>query len=139
VGALARNLDGLGVTSTAVCRTALLRHRTQHFYGSQHGAGYGTFLETLAHIMFSQPNPVIVQIRRELRGKLPDEWLEEVVSILEYQLSYQTLDELPTNDLLKLSLGASLSATLQTVLRQANTPTTETLPAPPFPLRLPWQ
>ena len=89
--------------------------------------------------MFSQPNPVIVQILRELRGQLPDEWLEEVVSILEYQLSYQTLDELPTNDLLKLSLGASLSATLQTVLRQANTPTTETLPAPPFPLRLPWQ
>jgi len=92
--------------------------------------------------MFSQPNPVIVQIRRELRGKLPDEWLEEVVSILEYQLSYQTLDELPTNDLLKLSLGASLSATLQTLLRQAMNPTSspaETPPAQPFPLRLPWQ
>ena len=92
--------------------------------------------------MFNQSHPVIVQIRRELRGKLPDEWLEEVVSILEYQLSYQTLDELATNDLLKLSLGASLSATLQTALRQAINPTsppTETLPVQPFPLRLPWQ
>jgi hypothetical protein len=91
--------------------------------------------------MFSQPNPVIVQIRRELRGQLPDEWLEEVVSILEYQLSYQTLDELATNDLLKLSLGSGLSVTLQTALKQAINPTPlgKTPPAKPSPLRLPWQ
>jgi hypothetical protein len=91
--------------------------------------------------MFSQPIPVIVQIRRELRGQLPDEWLEEVVAILEYQLSYQTLDELATNDLLKLRLGSGLSVTLQTVLKQAISPTpaaAETPPAQPFPLRLPW-
>ncbi len=54
--------------------------------------------------MFSQSNPVIVQIRRELRGQLPDEWVEEVVSILEYQLTDQTIDELATNDLLKFRL-----------------------------------
>jgi len=92
--------------------------------------------------MFSYSNPVIVQIRRELRGQLPDEWLEEVVSILEYQLSYQTVDELATNDLLKLRLGAGFSATLNAALTQPISPTS---PAPeppaarPFPLRLPWQ
>jgi hypothetical protein len=92
--------------------------------------------------MFSQTNPVIVQIRRELRGKLPDEWLEEVVLILEYQLSYQTLDELATNDLLKLRLGAGFSATLNATLTQAVNPTSpaaETPESRPFPLRLPWQ
>ena len=92
--------------------------------------------------MFNQSHPVIVQIRRELRGKLPDEWLEEVVSILEYQLTYQTLDELATNDLLKLRLGSGLSATLQTALRQAMnppSPTAEPPPGTPLPLRLPWQ
>jgi len=31
--------------------------------------------------MFTNSNPVIVQIRRELRGKLPDEWLEEVIAM----------------------------------------------------------
>ena len=92
--------------------------------------------------MFTNANPVIVQIRRELRGKLPDEWLEEVVSILEYQLSYQTVDELATNDLLKLRLGAGLSATLNTALTQAVSPTAPPAEPPeskPFPLRLPWQ
>lgn len=91
--------------------------------------------------MFANTNPAIAQIRRELRGKLPDEWLEEVVSILEYQLTYQTLDELATNDLLKLSLGSGLSVTLQTALKQAINPTPlgETPPAKPSPLRLPWQ
>ncbi|PSB23469.1 hypothetical protein [Stenomitos frigidus] len=92
--------------------------------------------------MFSQTNPVIVQIRRELRGKLPDEWLEEVVSILEYQLSYQTLDELATNELLKLKLGSGLSPTLSATLSQAlslTSPIPETSVANPFPLRLPWQ
>ncbi|PSB33921.1 hypothetical protein [Stenomitos frigidus] len=92
--------------------------------------------------MFQPSNPVIVQIRRELRGKLPDEWLEEVVSILEYQLSYQTVDELPTNDLLKLRLGAGFSATLKTALTQTVNPTVqaETLPpATQVRLRLPWQ
>jgi len=92
--------------------------------------------------MFTNANPVIVQIRRELRGKLPDEWLEEVVSILEYQLSYQTIDELATNDLLKLRLGAGLSATLNTALTHAVSPTSPPVEPPeskPFPLRLPWQ
>ena len=92
--------------------------------------------------MFSQQNPKIVQIRRELRGKLPDEWLEEVISILEYQLTYQTIDELGTNDLLKLSIGAGFSATLNAALAQAVSPTApaaESQPEIPFPLRLPWQ
>jgi len=92
--------------------------------------------------MFSNSNPVIVQIRRELRGKLPDEWLEEVVSILEYQLTYQTVDELATNDLLKLRLGAGFSATLKTALTQAMSPASPPVETPesrPFPLRLPWQ
>ena len=92
--------------------------------------------------MFNQTNPVIVQIRRELRGKLPDEWLEEVVSILEYQLSYQTVDELTTNDLLKLRLGAGVSATLNAALTQSVNPTSPAAEPPetkPFPLRLPWQ
>jgi len=92
--------------------------------------------------MFTNANPVIVQIRRELRGKLPDEWLEEVVSILEYQLTYQTIDELATNDLLKLRLGAGFSATLNAALTQAVSPTsaaTEPPESKPFPLRLPWQ
>jgi len=92
--------------------------------------------------MFTNSNPVIVQIRRELRGKLPDEWLEEVVSILEYQLTYQTIDELATNDLLKLRLGAGFSATLNTALTQAVSPTAPPAEPPassPFPLRLPWQ
>ena len=92
--------------------------------------------------MFSQTNPAIVQIRRELRGKLPDEWLEEVVSILEYQLTYQTLDELATNDLLKLRLGVSLSPALKQVLSAAITPDIQAMDvsiAPPPTLRLPWQ
>ncbi len=92
--------------------------------------------------MFSNSNPVIVQIRRELRGKLPDEWLEEVVSILEYQLTYQTIDELATNDLLKLRLGAGLSPTLNAALTQAVSPALPPIEPPesrPFPLRLPWE
>jgi hypothetical protein len=92
--------------------------------------------------MFSQQHPIIVQIRRELRGNLPDEWLEEVVSILEYQLTYQTLDELATNDLLKLKLGSGLSLTLSATLSQAlslTSPVPETPVENPFPLRLPWQ
>ncbi|XHX78978.1 MAG: hypothetical protein RBJ76_03310 [Stenomitos frigidus ULC029] len=92
--------------------------------------------------MFSNSNPVIVQIRRELRGKLPDEWLEEVVSILEYQLTYQTVDELATNDLLKLRLGAGFSATLKTALMQTVNPILQADTLPPETqtrLRLPWQ
>ncbi len=92
--------------------------------------------------MFSQTNPVIVQIRRELRGKLPDEWLEEVISILEYQLTYQTLDELGTNDLLKLLLGSSFSPTLQQTLAQSLTPAVQSVDVslePPQTFRLPWQ
>jgi len=92
--------------------------------------------------MFNQLNPVIVQIRRELRGQLPDEWLEEVVSILEYQLTYQTIDELATNDLLKLRLGAGLSPTLKTALTQTVNPTVQAETLPPDTqtrLRLPWQ
>jgi hypothetical protein len=92
--------------------------------------------------MFTNSNPVIVQIRRELRGKLPDEWLEEVIAILEYQLTYQTLDELATNDLLKLRLGSGLSVTLQNALKQTIDSTTPPPAAPPatsLPWRLPWQ
>jgi hypothetical protein len=40
--------------------------------------------------------------------------LEEVVAILEYQLTYPTLDELATNDLAELRLGMSyVSAALK--------------------------
>lgn len=92
--------------------------------------------------MFANTNPAIVQIRRELRGKLPDEWLEEVVSILEYQLTYQTLDELATNDLLKLKLGVSLSPVLKQLLSQVIAPDIQSVDGsiePPPTLRLPWQ
>lgn len=92
--------------------------------------------------MFTNANPVIVQIRRELRGQLPDEWLEEVVSILEYQLTYQTLDELAINDLLKLRLGAGLSPALKQMLSQAITPDIQAADGsipPPQSFRLPWQ
>ena len=92
--------------------------------------------------MFANSNPAIVQIRRELRGKLPDEWLEEVVSILEYQLTYQTLDELATNDLLKLRLGTSFSPALQQLLSQGIAPHPQAVDrpsAPPQSFRLPWQ
>ena len=92
--------------------------------------------------MFTNAHPAIVQIRRELRGQLPDEWLEEVVSILEYQLTYQTLDELATNDLLKLRLGMSLSPALQQLLSQASAPDIQAVDVsiPPLQtLRLPWQ
>lgn len=92
--------------------------------------------------MFNQVNPVIVQIRRELRGNLPDEWLEEIVSLLEYQLTYQTVDELATNDLLKLTIGSGLSTTLKTVLTQAIAPTVPSADMPPATqtqCRLPWQ
>jgi hypothetical protein len=92
--------------------------------------------------MFANAHPVIVQIRRELRGQLPDEWLAEVVSILEYQLTYQTLDELATNDLLKLKLGMSLSPALQQLLSQASAPDIQSVDGsilPPSTLRLPWQ
>jgi hypothetical protein len=92
--------------------------------------------------MFANSNPAIVQIRRELRGQLPDEWLEEVVSILEYQLTYQTLDELATNNLLKLRLGMSLSPALQQLLSQASAPDIQSVDGsilPPSTLRLPWQ
>jgi len=92
--------------------------------------------------MFANTHPAIVQIRRELRGKLPDEWLEEVIAILEYQLTYQTLDELATNDLLKLKLGMSLSPALQQLLSQSITPDIQSVDgsiAPPQSFRLPWQ
>ena len=92
--------------------------------------------------MFANAHPAIVQIRRDLRGQLPDEWLEEVVSILEYQLTYQTLDELATNDLLKLRLGMSLSPALRQLLSQAIVPDIQAVDGsipPPSTLRLPWQ
>ena len=139
---MGRDLDRIRVTSGAVCRTAVLRHPIRQFYGSPHGTNYGTFVASIPNTMFSNSNPVIVKIRRELRGKLPDEWLEEVVSILEYQLTYQTIDELATNDLLKLRLGAGLSPTLNAALTQAVSPTSPPIEPPesrPFPLRLPWQ
>ncbi|MBD2078307.1 hypothetical protein H6F86_31355 [Phormidium sp. FACHB-592] len=92
--------------------------------------------------MFANTNPAIVQIRRELRGQLPDEWLEEVIAILEYQLTYQTLDELATNDLLKLKLGVSLSPALKQLLSQAIAPDIQSVDgsiAPSQSFRLPWQ
>ncbi|MBC7969832.1 MAG: hypothetical protein H7Z11_06875, partial [Verrucomicrobia bacterium] len=64
------------------------------------------------------------------------------IAILEYQLTYQTLDELATNDLLKLRLGVSLSPALKQVLSQAITPEVQALDvsiAPPQTFRLPWQ
>jgi hypothetical protein len=75
-----------------------------------------------------------------LRGKLPDEWLEKSVSILEYQLTYQTLDELATNDLLKLRIGMSFSPALKQVLSQAIAPDIQAVDVaiePPQTLRLP--
>ncbi|MBW4579620.1 MAG: hypothetical protein KME42_08620 [Tildeniella nuda ZEHNDER 1965/U140] len=92
--------------------------------------------------MFANTNPAIVQIRRDLRGQLPDEWLEEVISILEYQLTYQTLDELATNDFLKLKLGVSLSPALQQLLSQSIVPDIQSVDvsiSPPQTFRLPWQ
>ena len=92
--------------------------------------------------MFANTNPAIVQIRRDLRGKLPDEWLEEVIAILAYQLTYQTLDELATNDLLKLKLGMSFSPALQQLLSQAIAPAIQAVDvtiSPPQTFRLPWQ
>ncbi len=54
----------------------------------------------------------------------------------------RALDELATNDLLKLRLGASLSPALKQLLSQANTPASQSvdvLIAPPQTFRLPWQ
>lgn len=61
---------------------------------------------------------MIGQIRRELRGNLPDQWVGEVATILEDQLTYQTLDELDTDDLLKLRIGAEKSPTLHECLNR---------------------
>jgi hypothetical protein len=92
--------------------------------------------------MFSNQNPKIVQIRRELRGKLPDSWLEEVIAILEYQLTDQSLDELSTEDLLKLRLGMGFSATLNQLLIQMQQPEIQVVDVTiqkPQSFRLPWQ
>ncbi|MBD2072685.1 hypothetical protein H6F86_02030 [Phormidium sp. FACHB-592] len=92
--------------------------------------------------MFSNQNPKIVQIRRELRGHLPDSWLEDVITILEYQLTYQTIDELPTEDLLKLRVGTGFSATLNRLLNQSQKPEIQVVDAAiekPQIFRLPWQ
>ena len=92
--------------------------------------------------MFSNQNPAIVQIRRELRGNLPDSWLEDVITILEYQLTYQSIDELSTEDLLKLRIGTGLSATLNQLLNQAQQPEIQVVDVPiekPQVFRLPWQ
>lgn len=61
---------------------------------------------------FSQQNPLISQIRRELRGHLPDQWVAEIAMVLECQLTYQTLDQLDTESLLKLKIGSEKSPTL---------------------------
>ena len=92
--------------------------------------------------MFSNQNPKIVQIRRELRGKLPDSWLEEVIAILEYQLTDQSLDELSTEDLLKLRLGMGFSAVLNQLLIQMQQPEIQVVDVTiqkPQSFRLPWQ
>ncbi|WP_146141299.1 hypothetical protein [Stenomitos frigidus] len=114
-------------SSTHIADTSPLRVATHH---------------CLRKSMFAHTNPAIVQIRRDLRGQLPDEWLEDVISILEYQLTYQTLDELATNDLLKLKMGASLSPALQQLLSLAIAPDIQSVDAsiaPPQTFRLPWQ
>ncbi|XGV99627.1 MAG: hypothetical protein ACAF41_11895 [Leptolyngbya sp. BL-A-14] len=92
--------------------------------------------------MFSTPNPKIVQIRRELRGQLPDSWLEDVITILEYKLTYQTIDELATEDLLALRVGTGFSATLNQLLNPAQQPEVQTIDVAiqkPQSFRLPWQ
>jgi hypothetical protein len=92
--------------------------------------------------MFSNQNPKIIQIRRELRGRLPDSWLEEVIAILEYQLTDQSLDELSTEDLLKLRLGMGFSATLNQLLIQRQQPEIQVMDVAiqkPQSFRLPWQ
>ncbi|XGV94246.1 MAG: hypothetical protein ACAF41_00085 (plasmid) [Leptolyngbya sp. BL-A-14] len=56
--------------------------------------------------------------------------------------TYQTLDELATNDLLKLKLGASLSPALKQMLSQAIAPDIQSVDVsitPPPTFRLPWQ
>lgn len=98
--------------------------------------------------MFNRVNPVIVQIRRELRGQFADSWIEEIVGILEYELSYQTLDELSSESLLKLRTASLQSPTLKRALdstiSQNKTPPNFQNPSPPpfpergFPFRLPW-
>ena len=151
-----------GMTSTAFAVSGYLHQpETVRFLGTQltYQAAYrkillsliGTGLCVSAWLltqnclrkpMFANINPTIIQIRRELRGKLPDEWLEEVIAILEYQLTYQTLDELDTNDLLELKLGVSLSPALKQMLSQAIVPEVramDVLITPPQTLRLPWQ
>jgi len=65
-----------------------------------------------------------------------------VDSILEYQLIDQTIDELATNDLLKLRLGDGLSPSLNTALTQTMNPAAPPVEPPenrPFPLQLPWE
>ncbi|MFM7448534.1 MAG: hypothetical protein ACKO24_08050 [Leptolyngbyaceae cyanobacterium] len=69
--------------------------------------------------MFSNQNPLFVQIRRELRGGFPDSWAEEILGICEYQLSYSQLDDQDTETLLKLRIATQFSPTLLNVLNQA--------------------
>jgi hypothetical protein len=80
--------------------------------------------------MFSQNgNPYITQIRRELRGQLPDQWINEVIMILEYQLAYSSVDELDTESLLKLKVGAEKSQ----ALNQGLTQMVQAPPPAPYP------
>lgn len=92
--------------------------------------------------MFSNQNPVIVQIRRELRGKLPDSWLEDVIEIMECQLTYKTIDELSTEELLRLRVGTAFSPTLNQLLNPTQQPEIQTVNVAidkPQIFRLPWQ
>ena len=66
----------------------------------------------------SQQNPAIAQVRRELRGKLPDRWLDEVLDIIE--CGGETLDELTIEDLLKLQVAATYSSRLRHSLNVAS-------------------
>lgn len=61
---------------------------------------------------FNQQNPLIAQIRRELRGKLPRSWMDDLLMVLEYQMSYQTLEDMDDDTLLKLKISAEKSPTL---------------------------
>ncbi|PSB33919.1 hypothetical protein [Stenomitos frigidus] len=79
---------------------------------------------------------------RKTNPPAPSPWHGYPITILEDQLSYQTVDELATNDLLKLSLATGLSPTLKTALTQTVNPTlpsADTLPETQTRLRLPWQ
>lgn len=67
--------------------------------------------------MFTNNQDPIAQVRRELRGKLPDSWLEDVLFVMEY--GGDSIDALSIEDLLKLKVAATFSNTLKRLLDRA--------------------